>query len=426
MTRVMKMEWGGLALLGLLLISGCVPQSDDAEAVVVRDSVGIAIIENRTPDWGDDGSWWILPDPILTVGEADGEPEYEFHGVSSVTRLSDGRIAVALASAGVVRLFDCRGRFLQSIGGLGHGPGEFQRAHRLLEGPQGDLWIWDGYRGRMTVFSPGGQYEDSFAVPEGSTWAGGFLQGIDRSGVLYFVLTPPGSVLPSELGRVTREPFKVVRFRPEEETLDTIIDLLGRQYYHYVDEGGAMRGRPIFGRTSTMALRSTSLVTANTDAFELRVYDHAGALRSIIIRTGDPRPVTRGEVRRVRDGLLAAADSVANPTLRRLRLGLASELPARQSLPAFESLRVDSGDHLWVLRSGFSWQEGSTWDVFNPEGRWLGTVELPEELSGMTIHQIDDEMIVGVLFDELDVPYVSLFPLMKDTDASPPVSACPD
>jgi hypothetical protein len=48
-------------------------------------------------------------------------------------------------------------------------------------------------------------------------------------------------------------------------------------------------------------------------------------------------------------------------------------------------------------------RSASTWDVFDPEGRYLGPVELPE---GFVPKDVDGLEVTGTAVDEFDVQYV--------------------
>ena len=48
------------------------------------------------------------------------------------------------------------------------------------------------------------------------------------------------------------------------------------------------------------------------------------------------------------------------------------------------------------------------WNVFDPEGRWLGTVETPY---GGYIYQIGEDFLLGLWVDELDVEQVRVYPI---------------
>ena len=47
---------------------------------------------------------------------------------------------------------------------------------------------------------------------------------------------------------------------------------------------------------------------------------------------------------------------------------------------------------------------------FDPDGRWLGTVEMP---AGPRVREIGDDYVLGTATDELDVEHVRLHRLVK-------------
>ncbi|WP_419943063.1 hypothetical protein [Candidatus Palauibacter sp.] len=61
----------------------------------------------------------------MSIGTAGGDPAYELFRVGGAMRLSDGRIVVANAGTGELRVYDPDGIHLASWGGQGDGPGEF-------------------------------------------------------------------------------------------------------------------------------------------------------------------------------------------------------------------------------------------------------------------------------------------------------------
>jgi hypothetical protein len=61
----------------------------------------------------------------------------------------------------------------------------------------------------------------------------------------------------------------------------------------------------------------------------------------------------------------------------------------------------------------WSWSEGpeaTAWTVIDPEGRWMGTVDLPPNF---TLRAVGKDRLVGVRTDELDVQYVVVLKLTK-------------
>jgi hypothetical protein len=78
---------------------------------------------------------------------------------------------------------------------------------------------------------------------------------------------------------------------------------------------------------------------------------------------------------------------------------------------AYGRLLVDSEGNLWVADYSEERDDEGTWSVFDPEGRFLGTVETP---TGGRVHQIGDDFVLGIWRDELNVEYVRLYELMKN------------
>ena len=83
-----------------------------------------------------------------------------------------------------------------------------------------------------------------------------------------------------------------------------------------------------------------------------------------------------------------------------------------ESHPAFGRIYVDLPGNLWVLRTSPDRvpADPEPWDVFDPEGVWLGAVALPARF---TMREIGDDYVAGVWRDELDVEYVRVYRLLK-------------
>ena len=113
--------------------------------------------------------WTVGQTPAVSIGGVDDRPDYLVYGVVGATRLSDGRIAVALQRSSEVKYFDPRGRHLKTAGGDGDGPGEFRAPTALLPWPVGDtMGVWDARQRRVTLFDSAGNPGRSFPTTEGA------------------------------------------------------------------------------------------------------------------------------------------------------------------------------------------------------------------------------------------------------------------
>lgn len=60
---------------------------------------------------------------------------------------------------------------------------------------------------------------------------------------------------------------------------------------------------------------------------------------------------------------------------------------------------------LWVRTYTPPWETLSRWRIFDREGRWVGSVDLPE---GLEVHQIGKDHVLGKRIDDLGVEYIQL------------------
>lgn len=78
------------------------------------------------------------------------------------------------------------------------------------------------------------------------------------------------------------------------------------------------------------------------------------------------------------------------------------------STPALVDLVVDDVGDIWAERYRFPWDTIPRWDVFSPQGRWLGTVETPAR---STVLQIGADFLLVHHRDELGVERIRLYRL---------------
>jgi len=86
---------------------------------------------------------------------------------------------------------------------------------------------------------------------------------------------------------------------------------------------------------------------------------------------------------------------------------------ASENKPAIQDLRVDGLGNLWVTHWRPMWEEGAlqTFSVFGPDGVWLGDLTAPP---GIKLTDIGDDYVLVTWTDETEIPYVRLFPLIKN------------
>jgi hypothetical protein len=85
--------------------------------------------------------------------------------------------------------------------------------------------------------------------------------------------------------------------------------------------------------------------------------------------------------------------------------------------PAVERLRVSDDGYLWVEPTvADPADRGRIFEVFDPEGRYLGRVRLPFAVKSWTPVVIRGDRFVAVTEDELEVPFVVRARIVKPED----------
>lgn len=410
MTMRMRNVWTAgacLALSAVAAVAAACGGDAAASASLVTDSAGVRIVQNDQPLWKDGEGWTVGDAPSLDIGVVEGDAAYQLDGVRSVARLSDGRIVVANAGSHQVRLYGADGRHLRSMGRAGGGPGEFRGLSWAGVGAADTVLAWDSQEKRLTVFAPDGSLART-VKPRGPDGAYPRVFGTFADGS---VLSTGGFSMKFTVGE-QRDSVRYHRFGTDGSALPDIGRQAGMESFTMEMGGVMLQESVLFGRDVRVRPAGDEVLVADNDRYEVRFVSPEGTPRRIVRRSHDPVRVQPADVDAYFDlrendlNLLPAeAGSVA-----RIRQKQREELPRRETFPAFSDLRTDAAGNLWVEQYARPGDEQPRWDVFDPEGRWLGAVETPV---GLKIHDIGPDWILGVQKDELDVEHVRMYPLRK-------------
>jgi hypothetical protein len=161
------------------------------------------------------------------------------------------------------------------------------------------------------------------------------------------------------------------------------------------------------GRSVSHGATKWQVVVAASDAYRL-VHRSATGNPTMIVTAPDlERPFAPGEVEELLEKSIADCSSALCPGITE-RMFEAYEVP--ETRPAFSELIFDALDHLWVAE----WEPDGTpvtgWHVFSSDGELLGRVAVPP---GLEVHEIREDYVLGVVTNELDVPFVRRYPLTR-------------
>lgn len=376
-------------------------------AGTVTDSAGITVVTNpASGTWSDEDRWTITEE--LRIGTTGGDAVYQFGAITGIAPLPDGRLVVLDQQAQEFRVFSPEGEHLRTVGGPGSGPGEFgNQAGPVLLGVGDTLYIPDLSTQRVNRFTPDGEPLGSFALE----LSGGIpiAWQDDGSGRIVNQLRPLN--LP---GQPADSMDILVRRGAGGAITDTLMTVPSGRTFSFGEGGPSFR---FFSPEPVWTLVGDSmLLFAVNDAYSVTLYGADGAPQRIIRMPFERRPVTEADRELITEVMvdLWRELGLGGPQLEAMRAGIGFA----DFFPAFATLQGGPAGSLWVQhlqlpaeltaeeRENFNPQLGfgsSTWDVFDPEGRYLGRVEMPARFQPV---RFVGDRVYGIWRDELDVQYV--------------------
>lgn len=389
-----------LLLLPLAACGG----ADAAQSAVVRDSAGIQIVENRGGTWGKDGGWRLSDEPALQIGVAEGDPDYQMDRVRAALRLGDGRIVVANAGNQQIRWYDANGRLVSTAGRQGGGPGEFQGLTTLRRLPGDTLLAYDVSAFRLSWFDASGKFVRSAPLQPIGTVPPRF---VDRFADGSLLLSSSVRTFGEPTNGTRRDTLLFLRARPDGQPVDSLpLSPASEAAFQIFSEGGQIRGMNVismpFMRNVHTATSGDRYWQGTNDTYELTLRRGDGTPERIVRRAMEPVPVRGAYLDSLRKVQVAENGPEAGKSL--------DDVQLPEHLPAFERLLVDDAGHLWVQRLPFPGDVPAEWDVFDGEGKMLGTVRMP---AGFRATHIGADFVLGVWQDEDDVEFVRMYRLSK-------------
>ena len=386
----------------------------------VTDSAGVTIVSNSKEGAWQAGEAWTLEED-LRIGVMEGDPNYTFGRITGICVDSEGQIYVLDGHAAQVNVYDNEGVFQHAFGEKGSGPGQFTNLiGPCLDGPGDSLFIPDLQNNRFNRFARDGSFGGSFMI--------NILEGVpvgwdvmpDGRPVQQLGVGLPGFFgLPGGAGSQFGDSLQILVAREADGSVkDTLLVFPAGGTVSLKFRGG--RGAIVFFATepSWAVTDDGGLLYGRNDEYRIRRYDAVGNLTRIFTMPFETEPVDEAERAVVEEVLLQAMEAALQsspfrfaesfPAFHRFVSGprgtlwvqgviRPSELPDASQLNTifdnFESFLTDP--HL-----GFG---SEMWDVFDADGRLLGTVTMP---AGFRPLKFTDDAVYGVWRDDLGIEYV--------------------
>lgn len=382
----------------------------------VHDTIADTIIVRTVA-----GSDWRVEASLieeLIIGSVDGPEDRVFGRIVAVQPDQDGYIYVLDAQVPVLRKYSADGAHVADVGGAGGGPGEHYRPDGIQIDEAGTTFVSDPGSLRINVYGSDGAFLTSWRLPARPSRPRPIY--IDRAGTVYYVIAVNRESAPPE-DWITG----IIRFSSDGEVLDTV----RVPYEERLSQLPRLSARRD-GRTSSylVPLGPTRPWTISTSghfivgitagyAVDLVPIGGGGVVR--LERTVSPVAVNdeeRAEHEERLTWMLKAIDPEWRwqgphvPRTKRAYHSLLAGLDGRIWVQVAQpSVRVDSEPSSRKERRSateppaLDWVEPVVYDVFLPNGRYLGAVRVPDRV---TIHAASQEHVWGVKLGEFDEQYV--------------------
>ncbi len=404
----MKTQMTGLAVMAAAL-AACSGDSPNWTGTV-RDSAGISIVENSSEGLWATGTAWTIAEE-LRIGTAAGDPDYQFGAITGIVVSSDETIYVLDQQASLIRAFDQSGTLQASFGTSGSGPGQFgAQVGPLLLAPGDTLYVPDMGNQRVSRFAPGGEYLDSYRIR--------FEEGIPfkwenaRSGAIV-----------NQVRRLAFGPdqpadtMDLVAARDHEGmATDTLLRFRSGGTFSL---GGDRPQLKFFAAEPMWTLAfGGGIWHGINDDYRIGYYDHRALVR-IVTKPFDITPVGEADQRALLTAMKHLIEASGAPP--QAWAQFEQIISFADDFPAYAQFLNGPGGSLWVqhlvIPSTLSDEEledfnpqlglgAPQWDIFDSEGRFLGSLELPARFQPLRFY---GNRMYGIGRDELDVQYVMRF-----------------
>ena len=339
---------------------------------------------------------------VLRLGDEAAGDTVLFSQITHLAVNNRGDIIVEESRRPSIRAFNSEGAYVNDIGGVGQGPGEYRYTWGVVAGPADSVYVWEVYTDRVMVYDPNDfSFVRHVTVEDDGIKGVVGIIGIGEAGWIMPIQARPFQ--PGDDGKMTVHEdtdFEIRRVDLDgnygQEIIATVRD--NEMIYHVFEESGGftIHGVP-YARNAAWAIGPNDMLYYGWgDAIQISVADVDGSIQTRIHHEHDPVFITDAEAE-------AAAQEMVNEEHERL-------LAARglhKTKPAFETFVVDEAGNIWVKLSSIENATTADWLILDMESEVVGVAALPINVTLKVIRngraygteQLDGEDIMVVVYE---------------------------
>lgn len=382
-----------IALCAWLILT---PQEDAAPQSLYahRDTIGDTIVVRTFS-----GSLWsdsIDVTQELCIGATHDSDQLTFGRVTDIAVGTEGDLYVLDIDVPVIRHFSNTGQYLGDIGRKGQGRGEYGYPLGVETLPSGVVAVWDPRKGAVHNYTDSGRFITEWQVRSNTFTRNAFFS--DLHGNLY-VKTTAGDLRPFEYPQEY-----LLKIDHNGKTVDSIAlpRLEGADRRFQIPTLLGPRTNFIPGVAYDLS-PDGNLVRGHNSHYSIRMPKPDGS--HVLIVRDLPRV-------NLQPGELAEWQTLAAQIGQRA----GRSIPIPQIKPFFRELLVSSDGRVWISRHTrasrvaaellsstagadsprITWLEPTVFDVFKPDGTFLGSVHIP---IGVQIYEISGMLMWGIRND---------------------------
>lgn len=346
------------------------------------------------------------PTPLLEeelrIGTVEGAGPESFGQLKALVVDDDGRMIVLDAQPQEIRVFAPDGAHVATYGGRGGGPGEFENALGIMQGPEGRLWVPDQRNARMSVMDADSGFITSYPLTLyrwGFVWNG--------------VMRDDGHIIVPSMSPVTRRDLMRV-YDLEMTEVDSILlperPAVDQQNppnaFVWQAPGGLPRGVagvPFYPSGAQTLDSSGDFWSAGhgDPSYRIARSSMRGDTTLVIETRRAAVPVTAAERDSAMSGLLESLSRYGVTELD------ASKVPAVK--PAVAAMFRSDDDRLWVQTS--SPDTLRRYDVYEADGTYAGSFGTGLAVVSYIPPVVREGHFYAIVTDDLGVQYIIRAPL---------------